>query len=228
MAISGNALLTIVPQLLFFALSFRPRHGERIFHYLFAIALLVGTIVYFAQASDLGWRVIRQANNVARRGLTRQVFWAKHVFWAVAFPVVTIALGILSGVSWASILYNVALAWIWNIAFLVSSFTGTKYKWGFFAFGTFAWLVHALGTFTNGRSCANRLGVSRDYSIIAAWFHLLWTLYIIAFGLSDGGHRIGVVGMFVWFGVLDSEYTCFQHDISNRLGRATVNSLQFY
>jgi bacteriorhodopsin len=127
----------------------------------------------------------------------------------VAFPVVTTALGILSGVSWASILYNVVLAWIWDIAFLVSSFTTTNYKWGFFAFGMLAWFVHAFGTFTNGRSYANHLGIVRDYSFIASWFHALWLLYIIAFAVSDGSHRIGVVGMFVWFGILDSEYTCF-------------------
>lgn len=99
-------------QVVFFALSLRPRHGERIFHYLFIIALLVGSIAYLAQASDLAWRVVAQ-NNMLTDGHTRQIFWAKYVNWVVAFPVAIIVLGLLSTVSWASIVYNVALSWIW-------------------------------------------------------------------------------------------------------------------
>lgn len=193
----------LVSFFVFFALSIRPRYGERIFHYLFATALLVGAIVYYAQASDLAWRVISQSNNILTNGPTRQVFWAKYVHWAVAFPVVIIVLGLLSGVSWASILYNVVLAWIWVVTYLVSALTTTNYKWGFFAFGTLAWLVLAFGTFTDGRSSANRVGVSRDFIFIAAWLNTLWLLYVIAFAISDGSNRIGVVGMFVWFGILD-------------------------
>jgi bacteriorhodopsin len=89
------------------------RAGEKIFHYLFAIALLAGTIAYFAMASDLAWDLISQANNVDAMGLTRQIFYAKYAYWVVSFPVVIIALGLLSGVSWATIVYNVALAWAW-------------------------------------------------------------------------------------------------------------------
>jgi bacteriorhodopsin len=39
--------------------------------------------------------------------------------------------------------------------------------------------------------------------MLAGWLNLLWLMYPIAFGLSDGGNRIGVVGGFVFFGVLD-------------------------
>lgn len=87
------------------------RKGERIFHYLFTVALLVGSIAYFAMASDLAWTVISQADYV-RHG-DRQIFFAKYVFWAVSFPIVIIALGLISAVSWATIFYNVTLSWIW-------------------------------------------------------------------------------------------------------------------
>jgi len=52
--------------LIFFALIWAAKAGEKIFHYLFITALLVGSIVYFAQASDLGWSVVSQANHIAR------------------------------------------------------------------------------------------------------------------------------------------------------------------
>jgi bacteriorhodopsin len=193
----------IVSFLAFVFLSAKPRLGERIFHYLFATALLVGSIVYFAQASDLGWNVVSQVHNVARNGATRQIFWPKYVFWVVAFPVVNIALGLLSGVSWASILYNVVLCWIWIISFLVSAFTSTKYKWGFFAFGVAAWATLTAGKFTDGRTSAGRVGSGRDYLGLSALTALLGLLYVIGFGVTDGGNRIGVTGEFVWFGILD-------------------------
>lgn len=191
----------LVSFLAFFVLSLRPRHGERIFHYLFAIALLTGTIVYFAQASDLAWRVVQQAQS--SRGLTRQIFWAKYVLWVVAFPAIIIALGLLSTASWASIVYNVFLAWIWIISYLVAAFTTSNYKWGFFAFGTLAWLVLAVGTFTDGRASATRSGVGRDYLMLSGWANFLWLNYVIAWGISDGGNVIGVTPMFIYFGILD-------------------------
>lgn len=59
-------------------------------------------------ASDLAWTVVNQRHNGSR-----QIFFAKYVYWVVSFPVVIIALGLISGVSWATILWNVTLAWIW-------------------------------------------------------------------------------------------------------------------
>lgn len=194
--------LMLLAYLVFFVLSMRPRHGERIFHYVFASALIVGALVYYAQASDLGWRVIGQAHN-ATSYPTRQVFYAKYIYWVVAFPAAVIALGLLSTVSWASIAYNVFLTWVWVISYLVSAFTPTRYKWGFFAIGTLAWLVLAFGTFTDGRKAAVRSGVGRDFTMLAGWANLLWLNYVIAFAVSDGGNRLGITQMFIYFGILD-------------------------
>jgi bacteriorhodopsin len=194
--------LMLLSYLVFFVLSMRPRHGERIFHYVFATALIVGALTYYAQASDLGWLVISQANNT-RTWPTRQIFYAKYIYWVVSFPAAVIALGLLSTVSWASIAYNVVLCWVWVISYLVAAFTPTNYKWGFFAIGTVAWLVLAFGTFTDGRKAANRSGVGRDFTMLAAWSNLLWLNYMIAWVISDGVNRIGITQMFIYFGILD-------------------------
>ena len=74
--------------------------------------MIVGALAYYAQASDLGYVVVRQANQV-RRGYSRQIFWPKYVYWTVSFPAAILALGILSGVSWATMFYSVALSWVW-------------------------------------------------------------------------------------------------------------------
>ena len=184
-----------------FALVWVARGGERIFHYLFITALAVGTIVYFAQAADLAWRVVPQANHIGNGA--RQIFWAKYVLWVVEFPVVIIALGLLSGISWATIAYEVVASWIWVISYLVGSFTTSNYKWGFFAFGTMAWLALAIHTLRDGSVGAKRLGVTRDHSMLSGWVNFLWLLYPIAWGCSDGGNLIGITESFIWYGILD-------------------------
>lgn len=154
-------------------------------------------------ASDLAWSLIPQANQLGHSGLLRQIFWAKYVFWVVLFPTVIIALGVLSGISWATILFNVFLSWVWIIAYLVAAYTPSNYKWGFFAFGTLAWLFLALSTLRHGAKSADRVGIKKDYFSLAAWTNFLWMMYPLAWGLSDGGNRIGVVPSFIWFGILD-------------------------
>ncbi|KAI1753720.1 heat shock protein 30 [Xylaria castorea] len=192
----------VVSFLGFFGLTFVARSGEKIFHYIFTIALLVGSIAYFAQASDLGYVLVNQVNSSPRLALSRQIFWPKYVNWVVSFPAVITATGLLSGVPWATILYNIFLSWTWVISYLISAFTTSNYKWGFYAFGTVSWLLLAFNTFS-ASSSAKRLGVSRDHTLLSGWVNLLWLLYPIAFGLSDGGNRIGVTPMFIFFGVLD-------------------------
>ncbi|KAI0798807.1 heat shock protein 30 [Xylaria sp. FL0064] len=188
--------------LAFFGLTFVARSGEKIFHYIFTIALLVGSIAYFAQASDLGYVLVSQVNSSPRLALSRQIFWPKYVNWVVSFPAVISAIGLLSGVPWATILYNIFLSWTWVISYLISAFTTSNYKWGFYAFGTIAWLLLAFNTFSAGSS-AKRVGVGRDHTLLSSWVNLLWLLYPIAFGLTDGGNRIGVTPGFIFFGILD-------------------------
>ncbi|KAI0451545.1 heat shock protein 30 [Xylaria acuta] len=192
----------VVSFLAFFGLTFVARSGEKIFHYLFTIALLVGSIAYFAQASDLGYVLVSEVNSSPRLALTRQIFWPKYVNWVVSFPSVITALGLLSGVPWATIIYNIFLSWTWVVSYLISAFTTSNYKWGFYAFGTVSWLLLAFNTFSAGSS-AKRVGVSSDHTILSGWVNLLWLLYPIAFGLTDGGNRIGVTPGFIFFGVLD-------------------------
>ena len=154
-------------------------------------------------ASDLSWDLIEQANNVSDNGLLRQIFWAKYVFWVVSFATLIIAMGVLSGVAWATIAFNVALSWIWIISYLIAAYTRSNYKWGFFAFGLIAHLVLAYSTLHRGMRSARRVGISRDHTMLSGWVNFLWLLYPIAWGVSDGGNVIGVTPSFIFFGILD-------------------------
>ncbi|KAJ3519514.1 hypothetical protein NM208_g14100 [Fusarium decemcellulare] len=188
--------------LVYFGLSLKPHNGEKIFHYLFTIALLVGGITYYATASGLAYKVIPTQLN---RGdaVSYQIFFTKYINWVVAFPVVILALGLLSGLSWTTIVFNIFLSWIWVISYLCSAFTQSSYKWGFYAFGTVAYFLLAYQTLHVGRTSANRLNLSRDYIMLAGWLNLLWLLYPIAYAVSDGGNVIGVTQSWIFFGILD-------------------------
>jgi bacteriorhodopsin len=196
-AIFGVLLLAL------YALNFRPRAGERFFHYVFIAASFAGLFAYYAMASDLAWDLVPQANQIARSGVLRQIFWAKYPFWIVSFGAAVLALGVLSGASWATILFHLFLAWTWVLSYLFAAYTPSNYKWGFFAFGVLAHLFLAFGTLFGGRTAATRVGVSRDYLTLAGWANLLWLLYPIAWGLSDGGNYLGVTPSFIFFGILD-------------------------
>lgn len=180
-------------------MSFTSRESQRVFHYTFTVALLVGTSTYFAQAADLGWNV-----EPAGQELPGQIFWAKYINWAIGFPSLALALGLLSGVSWTTIVTNLFICWLWVLNYLAAAYTTTDYKCGFFAIGTFVYVILAMSTLNESRESAQVIGITRDYVILSVWVNLLWLLYPIAFALSDGSGAISVTGGLVFFGVLDA------------------------
>jgi bacteriorhodopsin len=162
------------------------------------MALLAGAVTYFAQASDLGWSAIEQTDHISR-----QIFYARYINWVISFPALILSLGLLSGVSWTTIIVNIFIAWFWVLSYLAAAYTTTSYKWGFFAFGTFAYIILAMSTLNESRELAEVLGVGRDYMILSGWVNFLWLLCLVTFGLSDGGNIISVTNSFIFFGVLD-------------------------
>jgi bacteriorhodopsin len=190
--------------LIFVVHSLSARHGERIFHYLFSIATFTGGIAYFAMASDLGNTPVQtQLNNGNVPTVTRQIWYARYINWFVAWALLVIANLLLSGVSWATVLYAVSLSWIWVVTWLCGALISTSYKWGFFAFGTFAYLLLAFHFAHWGLASARRIGSSGHYTITTALLLFIWMLYPIAWGLDEGGNKISVTSGFIFYGILD-------------------------
>lgn len=162
------------------------------------MVLLSGAVAYFAQASDLGWSLSGHGAD-----LSHQVFYAKYLNWGVSFPSLALALGLLSGVSWTTILTNMFLALFWVVTYLAAAYTTTVHKWGFFAFGTFSWVIIAASTLNESREAAQKTKMAGDYMILAGLVNLTWLLYPVAFALGDGAGVIGITGRFVFVGALD-------------------------
>ncbi|KAI3317057.1 family A G protein-coupled receptor-like protein [Xylariaceae sp. AK1471] len=185
-----------------FVLCFSARESDSVFHYLLTLSIFTGAIVYYTEASDLGWSMVGPVDHVGSNS-THQLFYAKYVNWVVAFPSAALALGLLSGVSWTTIFTNIAFCWIWVLTYLAAAYTTSTYKWGFFAFGTFCWLILAMSTLNESREAAQRLGVVRDYMMLSGWANLIWFLYPNAFRLTNSAHVISITNGFIFVGILD-------------------------
>jgi len=183
-------------------LTYFARNGERIFHYLFTISLFVGAISYFAMASDLGSTPIVTSTNESG---TREIFYVRYINWFVGWTPLITALGLISGVSWATIIYNIALSWVWVVSYLSAALVATHYKWGFFAFGTVSYFLLSVSLLHTGITSSKRLPapISTHYLLITGWLVFIWMIYPIAFGVDDGGNKIGVAEGFIFVGILD-------------------------
>jgi len=181
-------------------LTYFAHNGEKIFHYLFTISLFVGSISYFAMASDLGSTPVETSTNSPG---TRQIFYAKYINWFIGWTPLITAIGLISGVSWSTIVYNIILSWIWVASWLSGALVATHYKWGFFAFGTCAYFLLSTSLLQTGSVAAKRVGVSKHYLAITGWLVFIWLLYPIAYGVDDGGNEISVTSGFIFFGILD-------------------------
>jgi bacteriorhodopsin len=200
-AVTSLYLLAFVA---FLGHSYCARHGERIFHYLFSIATFTGGIAYFTMASDLGnTPVSTQLNNGGDHSITRQIWYVRYINWFVSWAMLDIAILLLSGVSWATVLYAVGLTWIWVVSWLSGALITTSYKWGFFTFGTFAYLVLAFHLAHWGLASARRTGSSKHYTLVTFTLLFVWMLYPIAWGLDEGGNKISVTSGFIFYGILD-------------------------
>ncbi|EHK97478.1 hypothetical protein M7I_6744 [Glarea lozoyensis 74030] len=181
-----------------------PGYGERIFHYLWALAAFIGLITYFTMASDLGNTPIRQYLHHGSNPLqTRQVFYVRYIYWALAWPLIITANLLLAGVSWATIFFAIALQEIWVVSWLCGALVATSYKWGYFAFGIFAYLVLAYVMMVWGVQHAKRIRTNKDYTLLAGTLVLLWIAFPIAWGLSEGANRLSITGEMIFYGILD-------------------------
>lgn len=89
------------------------------------------------------------------------------------------------------------------MTWLSGALVATHYKWGFFAFGTIAYCLLAISLLWTGSITARRIGIQKSYTALSGWLVFVWLLYPIAYGVDDGGNKIGVTEGFIFFGILD-------------------------
>jgi len=155
-------------------------------------------------ASDLGNTPVRQyMHHGSNPQQTRQIFYVRYIYWFVAWPLVITSNLLVSGVSWATILFAVALQEIWVVSWLSGALVSTSYKWGFYAFGVFAYVILAYLLLSWGIEQSRRILTGKSYPLLSGLLVLLWLAYPIAWGLSEGSNKLSITGEMVFYGILD-------------------------
>lgn len=197
-----------VSTLVFWGLAFTKPRSHRIFHYITAAITLVAAIAYFCMASNLGWTPIQvefARSNPKVSGTMRQIFYVRYIDWFITTPLLLTDLLLTAGLPWPTILYTILIDWVMVVTGLIGALVKTQYKWGFFTFGTLAFLFVAYAVTMEGRGYARVLGndVLRTYTICGVWTIGLWFLYPIAWGLAEGGNVISSDSEAIFYGILD-------------------------
>jgi bacteriorhodopsin len=173
----------------FMGLASRKHRSQRLFHYLTAAITLVAAIAYFCMGSNLGWTAIQvefARSDPKVSGLMRQIFYVRYIDWFVTTPLLLADLLLTCGMPGPTIMYVILMDEVMVITGLVGALVKSSYKWGFFTFGSIAFLFVAYSVVFEGRAYAKALGadIHRTYVICGVWTIFLWCLYPIAWGKS--------------------------------------------
>jgi len=192
----------------FVGLSFTKPRSERLFHYITAAITMIAAIAYFSMAANLGWTGIQvefERSDPKVHGNIRQIFYVRYIDWVLTTPLLLLDLFLTCGLPTPTICYTILVNEIVIVTGLVGALVKSTYKWGYFTFGSVAFLFVAWTIVFEGRSHARVLGadILKAYTIIGVWTVFIWFLYPISWGLSEGGNVIAPDSEAIFYGILD-------------------------
>jgi len=202
MSIMGTVFLCIL------GASFMKPVKNRFFFYTLAIPAFIAMIVNFSIASNLGWTPIdvewrRTGSEVA--GINRQIWYVRYIGWFLIWPILTVAILLTSVVPTLYILWTCFLTASMAVLATVGALVRSDYKWAYYMFWLFAWLLVGYHLIWLPRKYANTLGldVFRTHNVSSGLLWGLWGLYPICWGVSEGGNVIPPDSELIFYGVLD-------------------------
>jgi bacteriorhodopsin len=183
-------------------LSMRLKAQDRTLH-LFNIAILsTASVAYFCMASDLGFTPIE----VLQGGPGGRQFWyVRYIDWVITTPLLLTELLLTAGLPMNIIVSSVFADEVMIVCGLIGGLVPTVYKWAFYVFGCVA-MFWVFWNILSGIKSAEKIGGfkhRRVYIILTAWMLVLWSLYPVAWGLSEGSNSISVTGEMIFYGILD-------------------------
>ena len=174
---------------------------------------------YYTYASNLGYTWIPAQFHHIGSG-NRQIFYCKFIAWFLGWPLVLAIFQIVTNTSFSHVDENdnlfkkflslfellfarVLAIEVFVLGLLIGALIESSYKWGYFTFAVvfqlFVMYLVAKDVFSSfGSSTHSSLG---NLLIIA--FFIVWILYPICWGLSEGGNVIQPDSEAVFYGILD-------------------------
>ncbi|KAK9463834.1 uncharacterized protein V1516DRAFT_668828 [Lipomyces oligophaga] len=199
-----------VTSLGYIGLAYKVPRRNRFFHYLSIGASFFACIQYFTMASNLGWAGVQTEFSHLQGGGIRQVFYARYIGWFMVAPLLILNMCFLAGLNWITALFTAAMIGVYIIGGLVGVVVSSTYKWGFFTIGLAAWFLVAyqliwvcLRSLNELQSVAVEPKIRKYYRMLIGGVVFIYSLYPIAWGLSEGGNVITPTSEGVFYGVLD-------------------------
>jgi len=206
-------VLMFLSTLAFSYLTWRTPVQKRLFHIITTFITAFATLSYFAMATGSGnsfsHTIVKETHKHVPDTIEhvfRQVFWARYVDWSLTTPLLLLDLAFLAGLNGANILVTIVADLIMVLTGLFAAYgTGEGQKWGWYAMGCAAYLVIVYQLVVPGRRAvmAKDSATAKLFGSIAGFTLILWTLYPVVWGISDGARKWSVDTEIIAYAVLD-------------------------
>ncbi|KAB8221893.1 hypothetical protein BDV33DRAFT_201893 [Aspergillus novoparasiticus] len=202
MSVMGFTMLMIM------GVSFLRPPTQRIFHYILAAAAFVAMVEHYSMASNLGWVPIDvewHRSSHLNSGMSRQIWWVRYCGWFLIWPLLSLSVLLTCAAPTVHILWACFLSAVMAIMAVVGAVVRSDYKWGYYGFWIWSWLLLVYCLLVAPLGYAKALGrdVQLAHIIPASWICLLWMLYPVCWGVSEGGNVIPPDSEFIFYGILD-------------------------
>jgi bacteriorhodopsin len=216
---TGARTLWIVFAIMFFStiaftvMAFCVPVQRRLFHILTTFVTCFAAISYFAMATGDGISyahiVIKEVHKNTPdtvEHVFRQVFWARYIDWSLTTPLLLLDLSFLAGLNGANILVAIVADLVMVLLGLFTAFGHSdEQKWGYYAIACLAYFVIVYQLVVPGRraAMAKDSATSKFFASIGGFTLILWTLYLIVWGIGTGGRKMTVDSEIIAYAVLD-------------------------
>ncbi|KAG5421952.1 HSP31 [Candida metapsilosis] len=181
----------------------------------------VMAFAYYTYASNLGYTWIHtEFEHVSTdRGLfVRQIFYTKFVGWFLCWPLVLVIFTVTTHVSltddredilkkivqiFSAIFTRFLSIEVFVLGLLIGALIRSTYKWGYFTFATVALLFTIYLICVDLHRSFQSVNKSMIANLVIIFEIVVWILYPICWGLSEGGNVIQPDSEAVFYGILD-------------------------
>ncbi|TFY74500.1 hypothetical protein EWM64_g9514, partial [Hericium alpestre] len=154
-------------------------------------------------ASNLGQVAVRaEFRRGDPRGITRGIFYARYILWALSLSLITLFVLLGTGFTLSEIFITIVFNLTWVLLLLFGAIVPSQYKWGYYVLAVFSifWVVFHIGVLATRSSF---LIYRRTHLCSALWITFFWLEYPLIWAFCDGGNVISNTGEVIWYGVVD-------------------------
>ncbi|KAJ3339436.1 Opsin Rh1 [Gonapodya sp. JEL0774] len=168
----------------FFLIAARLPSQQRLFHYITAAITMIAAVAYYSMAADYG---------TVPAG-ARNFYYARYIDWTLTTPLLLLDLMLLAGSDKVSIFWAIFLDLVMIVTGLLGGLAQDNYKWGYFAFGSFAYLgiLYELVYPARALAAAKSSAHGRLFDQLSILTLILWTIYPVVWVLAEGTNTISL------------------------------------